>query len=85
MPLNIHKTNIRGVECDSVETNGNSMQNNTVLKSDNEQSTAELKHAIETLIRHLPVANAIDSDSDMKIIKLPRVNGSNANVMILAW
>lgn len=86
MPLNIHKTNIRGVECDTVETNSNSMESNTVLNSDNEQSTEQqLNHALETLIRHLPAANAIDSDSDMKIIKVPRVNGSNANVMILVW
>ncbi|XP_055302564.1 leucine-rich repeat-containing protein 70-like [Sitodiplosis mosellana] len=87
MPLNIHKTNIRGVECDTVESNVSSMEANVVSQPDNEQSnmvTAELNHAIETVIRHLPAVNAV-SDSDMKIIKLPRTNGSHPNVMILVW
>lgn len=84
MPLNIHKTNIRGVACDSIEK-----YENLAARTDNEQSNADINNntivnkAIETLIKHLPAVKAGNSDSDMKFIKLPRINGSN--VMILIW
>lgn len=86
MPLNIHKTNIRGVECDTIvqpKCNGKSTEN--LAKLYNDQTNNELNTAIETLIKHLPAVNVTNSDSDMKVIKLPRLNGSNQNVMILVW
>lgn len=83
MPLNIHQTNIRGVACDSVEKSDNISEKKLFSRSEYGESSTELNNAIEILIRHLPAVNG--ADSDMKFIKLPRLNGLNANVMILVW
>ncbi|XP_031636759.1 chaoptin-like [Contarinia nasturtii] len=78
MPLNIHKTNIRGVACDSTDKYE---QQKIVSKFDIEPND-QINNAIETLIRHLPV-NEANNDSNMKIIKLPRENGSN--LIMFMW
>lgn len=79
MPLNIHKTNIRGVACDLTDKVGSVIEN--IVTSRTDVKTDDLNNAIETLIRHLPDNDA--NESDVKIIKLKRNNGSNAVVLLL--
>lgn len=83
MPLNIHKTNIRGVACDSFENNDNLMKTKPVAQFSSDQSHEQLNDALRTLIRHFPAIDAADNDSNMKIIRLPRYNGSN--IMLFVW
>lgn len=83
MPLNIHKTNIRGVVCDSTENDDNLMKTKPVAQLSSDQSHEQLSDALRTLKRHFTAIDAADNDSNMKIIRLPRYNGSN--IMIFVW
>lgn len=84
MPLNIHQTNIRGVACDSTELNDiENITKNQITRLNNEQNNAELNDAVETLIRHLPAPQRDENDSDVKVVKLQRRNGSK--IMLLVW
>lgn len=80
MPLNIHRTNIRGVACDANETITPSKNRSGLNEA---PDNVKLNEAIETLIKHLPAADQTEGDSDVKVIKLQRENGSK--VMILVW
>lgn len=95
MPLNIHQTNIRGVACNSdshekIVVTDESVDielQNTILETDssNGEQTKEnkLNEAIEQLIGLLPTSNSMDIDSDVKIVKLRRQNGSK--IVVLVW
>lgn len=94
MPLNIHQTNIRGVACDSgsqgkVDANESDTieTQNGILKTDSpsgdQSNDGKLNEAIEQLIKLLPASDSMDTDSDVKVVKLHRQNGSK--IMILVW
>lgn len=84
MPLNIHRPNIRGVACeDSTEKHENKSGKEMIVSSVNtEQSNDKLSDIIGTLIKNLP-ATETNNNSDIKIIRLPRQNGTN--VMVFMW
>lgn len=82
MPLNIHKTNIRGVECDTDE-DIEKLKETTVVQRIYASPNSEFENAVDTLIKHLPVADQAHNESDVKIIKLKRSNGSNVMVVLV--
>lgn len=80
MPLNIHKTNIRGVACDLTEKINNATENTTITRTD--EANDGLNNAIEKLIKNLPIEDT-NNESDVKVIKLRRNNGTKAVVLLL--
>lgn len=82
MPLNIHKTNIRGVACDS---NVKKQSTDEATRKTEQIITTKdngVNEAVETLIKHLP-DDHLNNDSDVRIMKLQRNDGST--VMVLVW
>lgn len=93
MPLNIHQTNIRGVACDSGNHRSDVHEGKHIesaygfsemdLLSDEQSKDDKLSEAIEQLISLLPSPDVIDADSDVRVVKLRRQNGSK--IMVLLW
>lgn len=83
MPLNIHQTNIRGVACDSgiAGDSGNAISDMDSL-SDKRTKDTKLNEAIEQLIKLLPPPEPMDTDSDVRVVKLRRQNESKTIVLI---
>lgn len=63
MPLNIHKTNIRGVTCDANE-------NDETMTGNSARNNVELNEAIDHLIKLLPTNDRIEGDSDVEVMQL---------------
>lgn len=81
MPLNIHKTNIRGVACDPDEKEASTIYAKHNIEQNKSRNDMEIYEALDILLERLPLDD--NKDSDVKIVKLQRDNGSK--VMILVW